>query len=184
MIQRPWRVAVGLLIVVGVAISSRQADRPQEASDAPTSVSLPTAVDGPHSSGQETSGKVAETSRRKAASPTGESNSQPAKIVSQYWLAVGAEDYKAAWNLLSLNFRNKNHAGDYDNYVHARQSMHVCSVTAEGLEPRETREDSAVVEGTVIFKAGSMCRESKEKFYFYLVNGGGQDWLIDRVARR
>jgi hypothetical protein len=186
-IKRPWRVAVILLIVVGIAISSRQEDRHQEAtvrvSESPAAVSLPTARDAPQSSGQETNGKMAETSRREAA-PTNEDNSLPTKVVSQYWLAVAAEDYKSAWNLLSLNFREKNHAGDYDNYVRARQSMHVCSVAAEGLEPRDTRRGTAVVEGAVIFKAGRMCRESKEKFYFYLVNGGRQDWLIDRVARR
>jgi hypothetical protein len=48
-IQRPWRVAVGLLVIGGIALFSRQTERHQEAavllSEAPTSVSQPTAAD-------------------------------------------------------------------------------------------------------------------------------------------
>lgn len=135
------------------------------------------------STGQEPGSWLAELKERVAAYP-GESISLPDKIVSQYWGAVAAEDYRTAWSLLSPGFRNNNHAGDYDNYVHARQAMHLCSVSVEDLGTREINQGSAVVEGTIVFRVGSLCQRSKESFYFYLVGGDGGDWRIDRVARR
>jgi hypothetical protein len=50
-IQRPWRVAVGMLLIEGIVLISRQAERHQEAAvrlnEAPTSVSLPSTADAP-----------------------------------------------------------------------------------------------------------------------------------------
>lgn len=129
------------------------------------------------------SGGAAESSKRRASNLV-ESHHEPEKSVSQYWHAVEARDYMAAWLLLSKGFKSKNHGGEFANYVHARQVMGLCSAVAEGLGLKEIHQGSAIVEGTVIFRAGSLCRSSKERFSFYLVRGTGQDWLIDRVLRR
>jgi hypothetical protein len=106
------------------------------------------------------------------------------RAVITYWNLVSEGDYEAAWEMLSGEFKEREHGGSFDDYVDGYESMKLCSVRATDVKLESAGPNEATVSARVVYETGSSCQKSEYRFVLYLVDDMfGEPTLIDRLER-
>ena len=124
-----------------------------------------------------------ETVNRITARPSGDIRSTPAEVITEYWSYVNERRYEQAWALLTDDFRNRAHGGEFEDYASGYNEMALCKVYSEHVDTTSDDGNRAVVHSRVTYETGPSCEPLQFEMVLNMemapVSGG---WAIEAVA--
>ncbi|MCL5999000.1 MAG: LXG domain-containing protein [Chloroflexi bacterium] len=116
--------------------------------------------------------------------PDEPTDGSPEDSLIAYWEMVSAGNFPGAWVALTPGFQQRQHKGQYSDYLRGYQRMRLCSVKAENVRLLSMSNGTATVAAHIIYRAGSSCRVSEYDFNFELVYDAELDtWLLDQISK-